>query len=423
MGPQRSDAPSWRTASRLGRSSLPLTRRSSPSRPAMRRATTAPAVPAVPAAEDASRPGRSPSATRSRRGQLDAVITAHFEGLGQMEQYDTREAAEAFREVHDRAPGWIPGSINLAIALLNRRGDGSRGRRRTGRRRDAPPGNFDEALELLDEVLERDPDNLSRPLLPGHHPRIPGRARRGPRDFAGVTEIDPTTPTPGCRSAAPSPTPTTPAEPAGPKQAKELVEIYTKALERNPYLVSALYKLAGRLRLAGRPRQAEGAARDSGSSSTPSEQPRRAGRPAETSYGEMGRYATRHRPVPRPRGRRRARRPAPVRPAGADRRHACPRATAGPRRPTSGAARRARPGPRPLRRGGRHVRRRRRRQARPLPDRRGRRAEGRPRRPPAQQGRRQVRGRHARLRPPRRPGEPRRRRGRLRRRPQASTSS
>ena len=51
--------------------------------------------------------------------ELDAVMAAHFRGLGQMEQYEYRKAAEAFREVRKRAPGWIPGSINLAIALLN----------------------------------------------------------------------------------------------------------------------------------------------------------------------------------------------------------------------------------------------------------------------------------------------------------------
>ena len=52
-------------------------------------------------------------------GELEAVMAAHFKGLGHMERYEYRDAAEAFSEVRRRAPGWIPGAINLAIALLN----------------------------------------------------------------------------------------------------------------------------------------------------------------------------------------------------------------------------------------------------------------------------------------------------------------
>ena len=37
-------------------------------------------------------------------------------GSGYMEQYEYGKAAKAFREVRRRAPGWIPGAINLAIA-------------------------------------------------------------------------------------------------------------------------------------------------------------------------------------------------------------------------------------------------------------------------------------------------------------------
>ena len=50
---------------------------------------------------------------------LADVMSAHFQGLGHMERFEYREAAAAFRKVRSRASGWIPGSINLAIALLN----------------------------------------------------------------------------------------------------------------------------------------------------------------------------------------------------------------------------------------------------------------------------------------------------------------
>ena len=51
-----------------------------------------------------------------------------------MERYEYRAAAISFREVRKRAPGWIPGSINLAIALLNDSGSESRGGQESGGR-------------------------------------------------------------------------------------------------------------------------------------------------------------------------------------------------------------------------------------------------------------------------------------------------
>ena len=96
-------------------------------------------------------------------------MAAHFEGLGYMEQYEYREAVEAFREVHDRAPGWIPGSINLAIALLNDSGVKAEEAKKAGgdaaseqlRRGPRPPGRRPGAR----------PGQPVRSFLPRHHPR------------------------------------------------------------------------------------------------------------------------------------------------------------------------------------------------------------------------------------------------------------
>ena len=52
--------------------------------------------------------------------QLGPILEAHYRGVGFMERFNYTEAAEAFREVHRRAPQWIPASINLAIALIYR---------------------------------------------------------------------------------------------------------------------------------------------------------------------------------------------------------------------------------------------------------------------------------------------------------------
>ena len=55
--------------------------------------------------------------------QMDAVLEAHFAGLGHMERYEYADAASRFREIRRLAPDWQPARINLAIALLNQTGE------------------------------------------------------------------------------------------------------------------------------------------------------------------------------------------------------------------------------------------------------------------------------------------------------------
>ena len=117
-------------------------------------------------------------------------MKAHFEGLGLMEQYEYAKAAEAFRSVHELAPGWIPGSINLAIALLNDTGVKVEEAKKAGGGA-PPPGNFDEALELLAGVLERDPDNPYAHFCRGIILEQQGNIAEAHRHFKRVTEIDP----------------------------------------------------------------------------------------------------------------------------------------------------------------------------------------------------------------------------------------
>ncbi len=78
----------------------------------------------------------SPKAAADRNeipaAELSAVMEAHFQGVGLMEQYEYGKAAKAFREVRGRAPGWVPGAINLAIALLNMTGAEVESAKQTG---------------------------------------------------------------------------------------------------------------------------------------------------------------------------------------------------------------------------------------------------------------------------------------------------
>src|SRR5437867_3839716 len=66
----------------------------------------------------------------------DMVAVLHFNnnGVGHMDRFEYANAVEAFRQVVKLAPDWLPGRINLGIALLN----------------DPTPENLQEARDLFD---------------------------------------------------------------------------------------------------------------------------------------------------------------------------------------------------------------------------------------------------------------------------------
>ena len=184
--------------------------------------------------------------------ELDAVMAAHFKGLGLMEQYEYRKAAEAFREVHERAPGWIPGSINLAIALLNDSGVQAEAAKKAGRRRraeqlrrgPAAPGGRPRAR----------PGQPPRPLLPGHHPRAAGGPRRGPQALQGVTELDPNDATAWYWIGEHAHRPRRPdSARRAPSRPRSRSRSTPRRSSCDPYLTPAIYKLSFAYRLAGEP--------------------------------------------------------------------------------------------------------------------------------------------------------------------------
>jgi tetratricopeptide (TPR) repeat protein len=234
--------------------------------------------------------------------RISAVLAANSKGLGLMEQYDYKNAAEAFREVRRLAPGWIAGSINLAIALLNDAGAAaeSSGQKKEGQTSSNP--KFDEALALLDDVLKRDPNNLHahycRALIyhflwdPNHHPDYLARAHE---DFLFVAEHDPTDGHAWFKVGDTLLDPDSVGQPggprpAGPKQAKEQIRIYTKALECNPYLVPALFKLQTAYRLSGDQSKARELS-DLWDRLNPERHAAAPGEMVKDFYGDAGRYA------------------------------------------------------------------------------------------------------------------------------------
>jgi tetratricopeptide (TPR) repeat protein len=220
-----------------------------------------------------------------------------------MEQYDYGKAVKAFREVHERAPGWIAGSINLAIALLNDTGSQSEDAKQGGGGAEESPGNFEQALALLEQVIARDPDNLNAHYCRGLILEFQGQGRTAEahREFQLVADRDPHDGHAWFKLGATLTAPDRPDQPAGPDQAEELIRIYSRALDANPYLVTALYKLQQAYGWARkRDRQTELLAQ--WRALNPKTSAAGPGDTAEAFYGESGKYARVIDPfqVPRP---------------------------------------------------------------------------------------------------------------------------
>ncbi len=257
--------------------------------------------PSAPARSSSTAPATPPATLKNEipPDALEAVMKAHFDGVGRMEQYQYGKAVESFRTVHKLAPGWIPGSINLAIALLNDAGVQAEEAKKAGGA--APLSNFDAALELLAGVLDRDPDNPYAHYSRGIILEQDGKILEAHRHFRRVTEIDPTNASAWYWLASTVTDPNDPARPPGPEQAKDQIVLLNKAIELNPYLTPALYKLAVAYRMAGQPAKQKDLL-DRWKKINPDRQEPvpGPGESGEKVYGEMGKYATAIDPFHRP---------------------------------------------------------------------------------------------------------------------------
>jgi tetratricopeptide (TPR) repeat protein len=212
--------------------------------------------------------------------RLDVILKEHYRGLGFIERYDYEKAAEAFRKVHELAPQWIPGSINLAIALMNQ----------SGPRKDdlglAVEGDPQhEALVLLDDVVARDSKNPYARFCRGLMFEMLDQLEKAHADFQVVVEQDPSDAHAWYERGS-----TVGRDVKAGPQANEQIADFRRALECNPYLSAAYFKLFRALRLSDDP---EGAKRqlalwkqlEGGPGAI------RFGDEMERSYGAEGRYA------------------------------------------------------------------------------------------------------------------------------------
>jgi tetratricopeptide (TPR) repeat protein len=174
---------------------------------------------------------------------FDTILKEHYRGLGLIERYNFEEAAVAFGKVHELAPRWIPGSINLAIALMNQVG------------RDGVA--MSRALQILDEVIARSPDNLHAHFCRGLIYETTGLLIQAHADFRFVTEKDPSdahawykrglTVDVDTASTVGRGGETSPIE----ERRDEQLADFKRALECNPYLSAVVYKLAFAYRQMG----------------------------------------------------------------------------------------------------------------------------------------------------------------------------
>ena len=248
-----------------------------------------------------------------------------------MERYEYREAVEAFREVHGRPPAgsparstW-PSRCSTTAASRPRQAEEGRGVAHREQLRRGPA-----AARRRPRARSEEPP---RPFLPGHHPRTAGEI--WPRRIAlqeGRPRSTPTTPPPGTGSREhPDRSGTTRTSPPDARQAKEQIALYTKALERNPYLSQRCTSSPLPTGWRGDPKKPDNElTRLLCENSTPIAEPPPAPATRRKSvYGEMGKYATVIDPFPERQTPANGRAAAQVRACPADRGPARPRVTGG----------------------------------------------------------------------------------------------
>jgi hypothetical protein len=153
----------------------------------------------------------------------EKLCAANNKGVGLMEQFDYRAAVPAFEAVVELAPDWLPGRINLGIALLNRGGTG-----KTPEERDR---DLRSTRKVFEDVLRLDPDNKHAHHCLGVLLKYQKDQGEAIEHFEAVTRLDPGDPHAWVFLGILLP----------PGRRRE--ECFRKALEADPYLTGALYQV------------------------------------------------------------------------------------------------------------------------------------------------------------------------------------
>jgi Flp pilus assembly protein TadD len=199
-------------------------------------------------------PPPQPAGTRpaAATAPTDAMWQLNNQGVANLERFDKPfetvgydEAAKIFAEALRRWPDWNVAHFNLAVALINQQSDPEQQQQR-----------FAQVEQLLGKLLEANPEDAKAHYTLGFLLKYNGRfdearphfaalcRRLAPRDaHSWIAWGD-------CLEAAGSQGPRDPADPTH-------LECYEKALQLNPYLAPAFYKLSMALRFAGQTERAD----------------------------------------------------------------------------------------------------------------------------------------------------------------------
>ena len=143
-----------------------------------------------------------------------AILQLNNRGVGYMERFQYKEALDAFLQVYRQAPSWLPGHVNLGIALLNT----------------ADPNQVTRAVQIFEKILEQDPDNLHAHFCLGIILKHQQNQEEAADHFRAVTRRDPHDPHAWFFLAN-----------TLPPLSAEQQECFEKALREDPNLVGALY--------------------------------------------------------------------------------------------------------------------------------------------------------------------------------------
>lgn len=152
-----------------------------------------------------------------------AATQANNRGIGYMEQFDYTQAAEAFEEAVKLAPGWVPGQVNLGIALLNREKE----------------PYLSQAIDIFRQIIKSDDQNPFGHYCLGIILDYQNKSAEAGPHFERVTQIDPSDPHAWYHLAK---TLTSEAEQA------RVRECYARAVALDPYFSAGIYALAMELR-------------------------------------------------------------------------------------------------------------------------------------------------------------------------------
>src|SRR5581483_5789898 len=152
-----------------------------------------------------------------------AATQANLRGVGHMERFDYAAAVKDFEEVVRLDPDWLPGQVNLAIALFHNASNFQDQRR---------PEFLKRSAELFRKVLQKDPDNRHAHYGLGLIYMEEGRLPEANAEFETMTRLDPNDAYSWYLRGQ-----TQDSSPEGKR-------FYRRALDLNPYLNSARLGLA-----------------------------------------------------------------------------------------------------------------------------------------------------------------------------------